>query len=339
MRKGILVAGSAFVDNNKFIKQYPQKGMLTKIISTEKQVGGLVSNTGIGLKKIDKGLTVSAFAGIGTDENGEYLKSILDTNGVEIDNLISIQDGITGFTDAMIVEETGERTFFSYEGANELLSKSDLKVENLDFKMVHFGYLLLMKQFDKNNEEYGTELAEVLHNIQKRGIKTSIDIVSNKISKFKKIVHPSLKYCNYVIINEVEAELITDISPYKEEEISEVKIKEIMQQIFSLGVSELVVIHAPTGGWAMTSTGEFYSQKSLSLPKGFIKSSVGAGDAFCAGALFSIYNDFDTAYMLKFANAVAAMSLSERDSVSGIGSKVEVDEFILQFDKEENNVS
>jgi sugar/nucleoside kinase (ribokinase family) len=44
---------------------------------------------------------------------------------------------------------------------------------------------------------------------------------------------------------------------------------------------------------------------SYELPLGYIKGSVGAGDAFCAGILYSIYRGFDMPHALKFANGAA----------------------------------
>lgn len=328
MDNGILVAGSTFVDHYKYIETYPEVGMLSQIKRTERKVGGLVSNTGISLKKLNPNLEVSAFAGIGNDSDGEFLKNTLKSYNIDIKHIVEFQEEETGFTDAMTLETTGERTFFTYEGSNALLGPKNLKLNELNYGIAHFGYLLLMKQFDNYHEEYGTQLAFTLHQLQTKGIKTSIDLVSNDTPEFNKIVHPALKYCNYIIINEIEAELITEISSYVDGKINNEQLNKSMKKIFELGVKDLVVVHSPEGGWAMDCKLNFYHESSLRLEKGFIKNTVGAGDAFCAGALYSIYNNYDISYMLKFANAVAAMSLSESDSVSGIGTEDEVNGFL-----------
>jgi len=336
MQNGILVAGSTFVDHYKFIDNYPKLGMLEQIKYIDKTVGGLVSNTGISLKNISKDLRVGAFGGIGQDEDGDFLKDTLVTNGIDISQLVEFSEQKTGFTDAMTLEATGERTFFSHEGANTILDASHLNFDQLDYDIAHFGYILLMRQFDKPNEQYGTELAKVLCRLQEQGIKTSIDLVSNESPHFKATVHPALKYCNYVIINEIEAELITDLSPLDPDtdQINNDRIQNIMQRIFELGVQDLIVIHSPAGGWAMDRDGNFYHRKSFDLPPGYIKSSVGAGDAFCAGVLYGIYKQFDINHMLDFANATAAMSLSEKDSASGIQPEEEIVAFINKQGKE-----
>ena len=65
-----------------------------------------------------------------------------------------------------------------------------------------------------------------------------------------------------------------------------------MQRLMDYGVNEKVIIHCPEKGFCLDKSGEFTVVNSLKLPKGFIKGSVGAGDAFCAGSLYAIYNGY-----------------------------------------------
>ena len=81
----------------------------------------------------------------------------------------------------------------------------------------------------------------------------------------------------------------------------------------------------------MTSDGEFYYCPSLKLPPGYIKGSVGAGDAFCAGMLYSIYRELPIEESLKIACAAAACNLSEVDSVSGMKSIEEIRELYEKY--------
>ena len=68
----------------------------------------------------------------------------------------------------------------------------------------------------------------------------------------------------------------------------------------------------------MTTNGDFVCLSSLSLPSGYIKGTVGAGDAFCAGALLGLYYGFPPKETLKLAICTAGANLASEDSVSGI---------------------
>lgn len=57
---------------------------------------------------------------------------------------------------------------------------------------------------------------------------------------------------------------------------------------------------------------------SLLLPDGFIKGTVGAGDAYVAGVLYSAYKEYSMERAMEIGAAAAACSLSEADSTSGM---------------------
>lgn len=54
------------------------------------------------------------------------------------------------------------------------------------------------------------------------------------------------------------------------------------------------------------------------LSNGFIKGTVGAGDAFCSGMLYGIYKGLDPEYSLHIASAAAAACISCENSIGGM---------------------
>lgn len=332
MAKGIAVCGTITVDYNKIIDNYPEKGMLGNIRSCVKSVGGCVPNTIINLSKIDPSIPLYAYGGVGNDENGRYVISVLEEHGIDVSGIKIFDGELTSFTDCMIVEATGERTFFFAKGVGGRFSYEDIDFESLQVEMFHMGYALIMDAFDSYDPEYGTVMAKTLARIQEKGIKTSIDLVSVKNPRYSEIVKASLKYCNYVIINEIEAGQIVNMSPYNSTgEIDQNIIKQICEKILDEGVKDLVVVHAPQGGWAMTASRKFYSVPSLKLPPGYIKNTVGAGDAFCAGMLYGIYQNLSVEESLKIACSAAACSLSATDSISGMKPIQEIKELYEKY--------
>ena len=87
------------------------------------------------------------------------------------------------------------------------------------------------------------------------------------------------------------------------------------------GVGARVIVHCPEAGFCLNKNGEFTVVPSLKLPKGFIKGTVGAGDAFCAGCLYGIYKGLSDKEILEFASGAACCSLSTADAVSGMKDK------------------
>ena len=274
---GIAVAGTVLVDKLNEISAYPASGELTKILSVSRAVGGAVPNVGIDIKRVDPSITVKAVGKIGNDSEGDFLVSALAENGVDTSLLVRGEKP-TSFTDVMSIVG-GQRTFFTFPGACADFGYEDVEFENLDVKMLHLGYFLLLDKVDGGDGE------RILKRAKEMGIKTSIDLVSENSDRYH-IVKSCLKYVDNVIINELEAGMIAGIEPKRE------NLESIARAIKNMGVSERVIIHMPETGVCLSDNG-FFELPSWELPKGFIKGKTGAGDAFCAGALIGIYRELD----------------------------------------------
>ncbi len=327
-RKGIALAGNILTDNVKMVESYPEKGMLATIKSESLAVGGCVPNTAIDIIKVDPTMDISVFGRVGNDYKGEYVVNEMKKVGINTDGVKISTTAPTSYSDVITVSGTGERTFFHNRGANAEFCPNDVDLDAIDAKILHIGYLMLLDSFDKLNADGTTPMSEFLKKAQSKGIKTSIDLVSESSGNFFKVATASLPYCDYVIINEIEAGEIAGIKPRKQDGSLDCDaVKMIIEKLFAFGVKEKVIIHCPEKGFCLDKSGEFTVVPSLKLPDGFIKGSVGAGDAFCAGSLYAIYNGYADSDILSFANLVAISCLSKPDSVSGILPKEKLDEF------------
>lgn len=318
-RNGIAIGGNIVFDYVKIIDSYPKQGNLSTILSIQRSVGGALPNTLIDIAKMDSSVPLEAIGVAGCDEPGDFVIDLLKKHGINIDMVIR-QDALgTSFTDVMSVQSTGDRTFFHFRGANSLLDISHFDFSRIKANILHIGYALLLDKLDARDPEYGTVLARTLFLAQQNGIKTSLDVVSENSDRFSKIVPPSLKYTDYCTINEVEASLITGIPARDEDEKLILKNMEpICARLKEMGVSHWAIVHAPEGAFALDENNAFHIQPSLDLPKGYIKGTVGAGDAFCAGVLYSIYKGWNIEKALEIGTATAACCLSEPGSTDGV---------------------
>lgn len=336
MCRGIALAGNLIVDHIKTIDDYPKEGNLVSISSINKSVGGAPNNVGIDLSIIDKSIPLEVIGIVGDDGDGDYVINLLkekglDTKGIKRDNAIG-----TSFTDVMTVETTGNRTFYHYRGANSLLDVEHFNFKEIKAKLLHVGYGLLLDTLDSEDEEFGTRMARLLSLAQAEGIKTSLDVVSEESDRYKRVIPPSLKYCNYFIANELEASLTTGIQDRDAGgNLIVPNMEKMCRRLIDMGVNDLVVLHAPEGGFAMDNRGEYYIQPSLSLPEGYIKGAVGAGDAFCAGILYSLYMDWDVQKALEVAVSSAACCLSHINATDGMKDIAAIESLFATMEKGE----
>lgn len=324
MKKRVTIAGSILVDVVKTVETYPEKGMLSSILNMQRAVGGCVPNTAIDLKKIDPSLSVKVLGRVGNDDYGNYVTNEMQRVGINVSGIVR-SDTPTSFSDVITVKSTGERTFFHCRGANADFTEEDIDVDALDCDLFHIGYVMLLGKLEREDSEYGTHLARLLKRVRERGIKTSIDCVSETDGAYREKVMPVLRYCSYAVLNEIEGSGVSGIPARNADgTLNDKNILQIMKYFVSCGVSEKVIIHAPEASYSLDKSGYAFKVPSLQLPKGFIKGSVGAGDAFCAGSLYGFLYGMTDEEILRFASSAAASSLSREDSVSGMGNQVEI---------------
>lgn len=325
MRKGICCAGNMLVDITYPIETWPRQNELTHITEgITRSTGGSVCNTITDLAKLDPGLHLMASGFAGHDAEGDFILSELGKYP-NIDLSMVKRDGRTSFTAVMSNNQTKERTFFQHAGANAYYGEDHIDWDRLDVDIFHIGYILLLPHLDEADAEYGTKMARLLHRVQKSGMKTSIDVVSESGDRFSKLVAPALKYANYCVINELEAQQTTGV-PLRGEDgaLHPENLPKALGRLKGLGVSDWAVIHSPEVGCGMDAEGGYFEVPSLKLPEGWIQGTVGAGDAFCAGVLYAAENGRSIQEALKLGACTASASLSAVGASDGVRTAEEV---------------
>ena len=318
-KKGIAVAGNMIVDMLYPIAGIPKPGELTTITAdASKSIGGCLCNDIVDLAKLDPQLPLVALGRTGDDEAGAFIMEQMKVHK-NIDMQYVKVTGGTSFTLVMADEITKQRTFYHYRGGNAGFCEADIPWDKLDVDMLHIGYILLLDALDEEDAEYGTKMARLLHTAQSKGIKTSIDVVSEASDRFKRLVSPALKYTDYCVINEVEASATTGVELRTEDGVL---LKENMpaalKKMKELGVSTWAVIHCPEVGYGLDENNNLVEVPSLKLPAGWIAGTVGAGDAFCSGVLYGAWKGMNLQSAIELGTASAACSLSQPGATEGM---------------------
>ena len=331
-KKGIAVAGNMIVDKLYPIMGHPKPGELTTILTdATNSTGGLVCNDIMDLAALDKDMPLVALGRIGNDASGDFvLEKMSQYPNIDLSNVI--RDGTTSFTLVMADEITKQRTFYQCRGANAKFSEADINWDKLDVWMLHIGYILLLDALDEEDPEYGTKMARLLKAAQDHGVKTSIDVVTEAGERFKKLVSPAMRYTDYCIINEVEAQATTGIELRTDDgKLLPENMLAALKAMKALGVSTWAVIHCPEGGYGLDENDNYVEVPSLHLPKGYIKGTVGAGDAFCAGVLYAAWNGDGLREAIELGTASAACSLSQPGATEGMRSVEEVKKLFAEL--------
>lgn len=335
MKKGIGVAGNLIVDITYPVERWPRESELVTITEgISRSTGGAVCNVAVDLARLDATVPLKTLGVIGTDGEGDYILEELEKYG-NIDTSLLKRKGSTSFTAVMSNNTTKNRTFFQYRGANAFFQEDCIPWEELDIDLLHVGYILLLDALDQKDAEYGTRMARLLVRARERGIKTSIDVVTETGNRFQDLVPPALRYTDYCIINELEAQQITGVVLREEgERLYPERMREALEKMMEMGVSTWAVIHCPEGGFGLDREGSFVSCDSLRLPKGYIQGTVGAGDAFCSGVLYGAWKGWELKKAIRLGTCGAAASLSRPGATEGMAPVEQVLELEGKFSAE-----
>jgi len=314
-RCGIAVAGCWTCDYIFICDRWPEEETLANIVAEDRGTGGAAYNCLLDLAKFGppEGGAAVPLVGLGVvgeDSDGERVRADCRAYGVDVTALGTTAEMPTSYTNVIVVQGTGRRTFFHNQGANALFGPEHIPVERLGVRLVHFAYLLQMDRMDAPEPAFGTVAARVLARLREAGIQTSIDVITEDSDRYPRVVHPALPHTDYAILNELEAGRTTghDLRPGGVPDPQAIRAS--AEALLALGVQRLVCIHMPEGAYARAADGPEIWQPALALPDGYIQATTGAGDAFCAGLLLSIHEGWDLDRGLRLAVCAAARCLS-----------------------------
>nr|WP_279324775.1 PfkB family carbohydrate kinase [Conservatibacter flavescens] len=181
--------------------------------------------------------------------------------------------------------------------------------------MAHIAYLPLLPALLQQDI-----LTSALHRLKESGFSISIDLVSVQDSAiFQEQIRPILPYIDFVIINDVEACILANKNTRN--------LTDLAKIIYQLGVKNTVIIHSPQQAVAYNAQ-EIVVVPSYWVDKRNILSTLGAGDAFCAGVLYGLHNNMPLEETLKLGHGLAYFNLFSLSATDGAVSYSELQHFI-----------
>lgn len=305
-----MAAGNIVRDCNKRLERFPQKNGLVRCMEVHFCAGGGAANVGLDLAALAPDMPVQALCRIGDDAAGdELLRAFAACPNIDTGNIV--RTGQTAFSDVLTEQGSDVRSFIYYPGANAQLDIGDFPLENMPCRILHIGYILALEELDRADGEYGVRMARLMHMAREQGVLTSVDVVSEASDRYKTNVPPCLAQADFFFCNEIEAGRTLGMELRGADgKIDMAAVLRALHAFAGMGAAGKVLIHMPEGAAAIDArTGETAVAAGAILPDGAIRATVGAGDAFCAGALIAAYQGKGLEQMLECGIAAATACL------------------------------
>lgn len=281
----------------------------------QKAPGGAPANVAVGVAKLGQ---PAAFLGqVGDDPFGHYLDGVLRAEGVDTGGLRFSPDARTALA-FVSLRADGERSFVFYRhpSADMLMRPEDVPLDMIDAaRIFHYGSITMISEPSRSATLAAVEYA------RSRGLFLSYDpnlrlSLWDDEAAARAGMLAGLDYAHLVKVSDEELVFLTGADS--------------IDPLWRPDMRLIVVTHGANGATLYTR------DRQIDAP-GFRVSAVdttGAGDGFVAGLLVGLLeSDFTKdesalAQMLRFANAVGALTTTRRGAIPALPTRPAVEAFL-----------
>ncbi len=282
----VLLFGDLNVDNILTIPEIPAAGRDVYASQVETHLGGAVCNSAVILQGLHQ--PTRMLGAIGTEQWSEFLIHELQRAGVDTRYIVHKSATGTGLI-FIGVTPNGERTMFSFRGANTLLEPGDVPEDILDgVALVQFsGYVYI----DSPQREAAYRLVELA---RARGIPITLDTGLDPLLRQPEIFRQVLPQLAVCITGPEEARILTGFADLQEQATA----------LLDQGIQLLAIKLGGRGAYLAWPHGR------LLLPafEVEVKDTTGAGDAFSAGLIYGWMHGFSPCASGALANALGGLA-------------------------------
>ena len=263
------------------------------IEDTQEEPGGSAANTIYALGKLNK---MTGFIGsVGEDFEGKMVIDSLNSVGVDTSQ-IKIKPKIRTGLVIGIVDAFGERSLYITPGAN-----STLEFNDIDMGFISGSDFFHITSFvDDNQLEVQKKIVETLN----ENTKLSFSPGSLYAKKGYEALSSIIRKTHVLFLNEVEVKILTGYGSYQE----------ASGFLIDKGCKTVVVTLGENGCYITDGL----RSEQIDAVKCDVVDTTGAGDAFCAGFLFSLSLGRELTQCGKIGNFVASRCISRIGARSGL---------------------
>ncbi|MDB5524281.1 MAG: carbohydrate/purine kinase protein [Rhizobium sp.] len=317
-RHGFVTGGTWCLDRNRKIDIWPKEDSVAIASGLEERGGGSACNLAIDIRRLDPAIPVETIGLVGNDDAGRKLLAEAEAARIDRRQMHVCDDAPTHATEAFVSSASGLRTHISELGVATLLSPDHFDFLTTSGRIMHLGLPGVHPIMDNRWRDDANGWVTVLKSARKAGLETNLELCTVPPQRLRALIHPCLPHLDTLIVNDSEIGALAEIETVTAGETDVDACRLAARTILMGGAMRLVAVHFPQGAIAVTRTGPAAFVPSVSVPADAVFGPNGAGDAFAAGFLYGLHQDWPLEDSLWLGHAAAACSLRSVGTTDGV---------------------
>ena len=276
------------------------------------------------LKRLDPDFPVEAMGLVGDDDLGRFLFSECDARGINRAALRAVPGGATMSVDAFNVEANGRRTHFYHQGVAAGMTPDDFDFSSTRARILHLGLPGAHKAMDRQWREEANGWVAALRKAKAAGLVANLELMTTSAERLAELGRPCLPHLDWLIVNDYEIGALAGRETRRADGSTDpAAVAEAIEDVLVLGSMRWAAAHFPQGAVVGARDGSRLALGSVALPASAIVGANGAGDAYAAGMLYGVHEQWPIAKCLELGHACAAASMRAVSTTGGVGTVAE----------------
>jgi ribokinase len=282
----VAVLGDINIDNFMAVPVYPPPGGDALVYDVVVRTGGSVANTAILLARM--GIDSEVYTHVGTDDWAEIALRTLRGEGVGLEHVMRDPRAGTGLI-FLPVTTDGERTMFSYRGANVLLDEDEIHDEDFaGMGALHLSGYSFLKSPQREAAWKAVEIATRL------GVPITLDLGVEPAVALGADLERLLRSLDLLVLGDQEVMEITHTTDAEQG----------VERVLAAGVKS-IGLKLGKDGCAIITRAERARLPGLRVD---VVDTTGAGDAFSAGLIYGLLHGMSLGGRGLLANVFGAQA-------------------------------
>ncbi len=302
----ILLMGDINIDTVLPVSEFPVPGRDGLASQMSVAIGGAVVNTAFVLDNLSQ--KTALLGCVGEDVWADKIRQDLAKTNIGMESIFTKSDYASGLT-FIIVTPDGERTMFSYRGANTRLSPEDIQDSTFqNAGLLHMSGYALLESPQKESVWSAVKLAK------KNNIPVSLDTGLDPVVRDPDEMHRLLSELTICITGKQEISVL-----FKGKSLDAAA-----EEMISMGM-QIIAVKMGERGCIVYSPEEKYTFPSFSIN---VVDTTGAGDSFTAGLLYCWIKKLSLQASTILASALGALAATVYGAGSSLPRKPAVIDFL-----------